>query len=171
MDKHQYRRNYYQSYAVERPKPRRKTKRGRHLLYALLLVVGVGLAARAVLVSPQFKSHVSALSSPSVAKKPPPAPVNQTLMATQINQAITTSNLEVGVSIIDLTDNTRYDYGLGDTEYIAASTTKLLSAGLFLHEVEMGQASLSQWAGRAEERVSQELKGREPQVRSRKKKA
>jgi hypothetical protein len=44
--------------------------------------------------------------------------------------------------------------------------------GLLIEEMRrLGQASLSQWAGRAEERVSQELKGREPQVRSRKKKA
>ena len=65
-------------------------------------------------------------------------------MASQINQVINNSSLEVGVSIIDLTNDQRYDYGLGDTEYIAASTTKLLSAGLFLHDVEAGQYSLNQ---------------------------
>ena len=43
--------------------------------------------------------------------------------------------------------------------------------GLLIEELRcLGQAGMSQWAVRAEERVSQELKTQEPQVRSRKKK-
>ena len=146
MHKHQYRRNYYQSYSAEGPKIRRKAKRARHLFYALVLISGIGFAAKTLVLSPQFKSHVSALSTAAAPAKKP-APVDQTQLAAQINQAISSSNLEVGVSIIDLTNNNRYDYGLGDTEYIAASTTKILSASLFLHDVEAGQANLSQPLG------------------------
>jgi beta-lactamase class A len=145
MHKHQDRRNYYQNYSGESPEPRRKTKRWRRLFYALILVGCVGLAARTALLSPQFKAHVAALSTVTLAKKP--APIDQNQLAAQINQAINSSNLEVGASIIDLTNNQKYDYGLGDTEYLAASTTKLLSASLFLHDVETGQASLSQPLG------------------------
>lgn len=43
--------------------------------------------------------------------------------------------------------------------------------GLLIQEMRrLGQAGMSQWAARAEERVSQELKSQEPPVRSRKKK-
>jgi inosine/xanthosine triphosphate pyrophosphatase family protein len=43
--------------------------------------------------------------------------------------------------------------------------------GLLIEELRrLGHAGLSQWAVRAEERVSQELRAREPQARSRKKK-
>jgi inosine/xanthosine triphosphate pyrophosphatase family protein len=43
--------------------------------------------------------------------------------------------------------------------------------GLLIEEMRrLGHAGMSQWAVRAEERVSQELKGQEPPVRSRKKK-
>ena len=43
--------------------------------------------------------------------------------------------------------------------------------GLLIEEMRrLGHAGMSQWAVRAEERVSQELKSQEPQVRSRKKK-
>ena len=143
MSQYQYQSSYYQSYHTPQPPPRRKAKRGRRVLVVLILLVCVGVAAKALVFSPQSKSHVSALSA--VTKKP--AQINQTQMAAQINQAINSSNLEVGVSIIDLTNNNRYDYGLGDTEYIAASTTKILSASLFLHDVEAGQASLGQPLG------------------------
>ena len=43
--------------------------------------------------------------------------------------------------------------------------------GLLIEEMRrLGHAGMSQWAERAEERVSQELKSQQPQVRSRKKK-
>jgi hypothetical protein len=43
--------------------------------------------------------------------------------------------------------------------------------GLLIEEMRrLGHAGMSQWAERAEERVSQELKSQEPRVRSRKKK-
>jgi hypothetical protein len=43
--------------------------------------------------------------------------------------------------------------------------------GLLIEEMRrLGHAGMSQWAGRAEERVTQELKSQEPQARSRKKK-
>jgi len=43
--------------------------------------------------------------------------------------------------------------------------------GLLIEEMRrLGQAGMSQWAVRAEERVGQELKSQEPQARSRKKK-
>jgi len=65
----------------------------------------------------------------------------------RINQIITGSGLEIGVSITDITNGTQYQYGLSSTDYEAASTTKLLSAVLFLHDAEKRQASLNQPLG------------------------
>lgn len=145
MNKYQYGTTYYGNYSAEKPKPPKRTKRGRRLLYVLILAALIVVAAKELVLSPQSRQHVAALSAAATTKKPPA--INQAQLAGQINQVINGSNLEVGVSIIDLSDNARYDYGLGDTEYIAASTTKLLSASLFLHDVEQGQASLSQPLG------------------------
>jgi beta-lactamase class A len=133
-------------YAASRPKPRRRFKRLSSLLLVVVVVVAGCLAANEYLSSPaRAKASQAGHAAAAAAKKPPP--INQAALAAQVNQDINASNLETGVSIIDLTNNRRYDYGLGDTEYIAASTTKLLSASLFLHDVEQGQASLNQPLG------------------------
>ena len=141
---HRRRRDFQRSYSysAEKPKPRKRIKRGLTLAFVFVAAFLAIFGAKSLLPSMQPRVHGQSLSALVLAKKP--VPINQALMASQINQVINNSNLEVGVSIIDLANGARYDYGLGDTEYIAASTTKLLSASLFLHDVEQGQASLSQ---------------------------
>lgn len=136
------RRDFSQPYAYAKPKPRRRVKR---TILLVLAIITVALAAKATLPKLQSKTHAAGLAAAAVAEKP--APIDQTALAAQVNQDINGSSLEIGVSTIDLTNNMRYDYGLGDTEYIAASTTKLLSASLFLHDVELGKASLGQPLG------------------------
>jgi beta-lactamase class A len=126
----------YQSH--ESPRYRRK-RRWAALLGVTGLVIGA-LLFRLILPTDHAKAH-------SAAPIPKPAVINQAQLAAAVNQAINATNLEVGVSITDLTNGQQYDYGLGDTEYLAASTTKLLSAALFLHQVEQGQASLNQLLG------------------------
>lgn len=137
----------YSNYTPYRPpepppsQPRRHRQgRRKAILVAVLVLVLGGLLVRIVLPTDHAKAHGAV---------PPakPAAVNQAQMADAVNQAIGATSLEVGVSITDLTNDQHYDYGLGDTEYIAASTTKLLSAALFLHQVEQGQASLNQPLG------------------------
>lgn len=145
---HRDRQPVRQRYGDVKPKPRKRLKRGLVLMSLVAVVALLGWMAKMSL--PQKHSALQkpqsvGLAVASVTKKP--TSINQTVMASQINQAINDSSLEIGVSIIDLTNNARYDYGLGDTQYIAASTTKLLSAGLFLHDVELGKASLSQPLG------------------------
>jgi beta-lactamase class A len=147
MHRHQHRdRNRYRGYQADTPVRSHKAKYIRRALYVLLLVICAGVATKTLLLGPQSRLHsAKAAIAAAVVKKP--TPIDQTQLAAQINQAINASDLEVGASIIDITNNARYDYGLGDTEYIAASTTKLLSASLFLHDVEQGQASLGQSLG------------------------
>jgi beta-lactamase class A len=137
-----FRHNYYS--------PKRKTRSRRTFKKFLVVAKVVALLIFIVFVARSFlslQSKVKGVSAASTVAAKAPAAINQTLMTSQINQVISGSNLEIGVSVIDITTGVRYDYGLGDTQYIAASTTKLLSAALFLHDVEQGQASLNQPLG------------------------
>jgi beta-lactamase class A len=147
MRKYQHGTNYYQPASVQDSLSRPPNKRGRRLFRIILVALCVGISVKALsLAATQLKLH-GVVTSTATALANKPAPINQTQLAAQVNQAVAGSNLEVGVSMIDLSNNARYDYGLGDTEYLAASTTKLLSASLFLHDVEAGQASLGQTVG------------------------
>src|SRR6204780_3453169 len=151
LSMHRDRQRLRQGHIKPRPKSHKshkRTKRGLALAAAAIAVVAVVIGKIAMASPPpthSAKPKSTGVALASVAKKP--AAINQTVMASQINQDINASDLETGVSIIDLTNNQRYDYGLGDTQYIAASTTKVLSASLFLHDVELGQDSLSQPLG------------------------
>src|SRR6185503_1210583 len=64
--------------------------------------------------------------------------------------------MEIGVAIYDLNSDKSYHYGVSEP-FIAASTSKLLTASLFLHRVEAGQDSLSEavGAGSAQYELSQ----------------
>jgi beta-lactamase class A len=141
---HRDRQRVRQPYVDQKPKPRNRAKRGLILVLLVAAVAGIWTQRQSF-----WQMHAKAqdvnLAVAALAKKP--AAIDQVALASHINQVINGSSLEIGVSIIDLTDNQRYDYGLGDTEYIAASTTKILSACLFLHDVELGQANLSQPLG------------------------
>ena len=147
---YQYYRGYSPSYGPRTPQPPKKKKSRRRLVLAGLFVSAfvVTVVFKTLSPAPDSKVHGAALVK-TAAHAPIPS-VNQTALAAQVNQAINDNpGLEIGVSIIDTTSNQRYDYGLGNTQYIAASTTKLLSASLFLHDVEAGQASLNQSLGGA----------------------
>ncbi|MEK7152937.1 MAG: serine hydrolase [Patescibacteria group bacterium] len=56
------------------------------------------------------------------------------------------ADLEMSISIVDLQNNDSYHYGDTDS-YMAASISKLLTATLFLHKVELGQATLAEMIG------------------------
>ena len=134
-------------YTKRRPQAYKKSRRGFTLACFFIAAVLAAGAAKTLWPSPDSKVHGAGLLAATASAKKPAA-IDSAILTNQVNQAINNnSGLEIGVSIIDLTDNARYDYGLGDTEYIAASTTKLLSAALFLHDVEAGRASLGQTLG------------------------
>lgn len=140
----QYHQRISPGYPAPKPRPPRsyrKTKLGVTLVSVVAVAALVSWTTETLVPYLQLKVHGAGLTSIMLASKP--APVNQTLLAAQINKVINSSSLEIGVSIIDTTNNTHYNYGLGSTDYIAASTTKLLSATLFLHDVEQGQYNLS----------------------------
>jgi beta-lactamase class A len=136
----QYRQRVSPGYPAPKLKPHRKTKLVITLLSVVVVAAVMSWATETLLPPLQSKAHGAALAGVVPARKP--TPVNRTLLATQINKAINNSSLEIGVSIIDATSDTHYNYGLGSTDYIAASTTKLLSATLFLRDVEQSQYKL-----------------------------
>lgn len=143
-----YYRGSGQPYPARQPQPRRKLRRGLALMTLFAAAVFAAWAVKGLWPDPGSRVHSSALLATASASAQKPPGIDQAALTAQINQAINAnSGIEIGVSIIDLTNNVRYDYGLGDTEYIAASTTKLLSASLFLYDVEQGQASLNQPLG------------------------
>jgi beta-lactamase class A len=69
-------------------------------------------------------------------------PVNDDVMAATINSVISQSSLDISVSITDLDTTKSYHYG-DDASYEAASTTKVLTAVMFLHQVEIGKAKMT----------------------------
>lgn len=78
---------------------------------------------------------------------PPPAPLSTAALATMSNAINTVinnnSDIDMSVSLIDLSDNQAEQYG-DNSAFTAASTTKLITAADFLHEVELGQQSLNE---------------------------
>jgi beta-lactamase class A len=92
-----------------------------------------------------FSSHRQVLGA-RVSASPRPTLSDAAIaqMASQINSVIQANpSMDVGVAIEDLNSGKAYHYGLSDP-FIAASVGKLLTATLFLHEVENGQQSLDQ---------------------------
>jgi beta-lactamase class A len=55
-------------------------------------------------------------------------------------------DLEISVSVIDINNNIQKDYGISDN-FEGASTTKVLSAIVFLHEVENNEQNLDEQLG------------------------
>lgn len=154
-NRQEFRHNYYYSgaprkapvaFPAEPPEVQRKPKRAAVWVFVFVTVLMAVIGFKTLLPSLQSKAHGAGLAAIGFVRQPP---INETPMAAQINQIINNSSLEVGVSIVDITNNRHYQYGLGSTDYEAASTTKLLSAALFLHDVEQGQASLKQPLGRS----------------------
>lgn len=73
----------------------------------------------------------------------PARQIDQVALTDKIQQVLQTySNLDTGVSVTDLSENTVHDYG--DTAaYFAASVSKLIAASDFLSQVENGTYSLN----------------------------
>jgi beta-lactamase class A len=136
--------HYYQPH---RQTPNRKRGASRRFLrYAALILVlffgyhfvrSVGLPY----ASQKIGSSVKAAVSPP---KPVLTPAAAAQMASRINSVIQTyPDVEVGVAIQDLNNGTTYHYGVSNP-FVAASVSKVLTAALFLHQVETGQQTLDE---------------------------
>ncbi len=66
----------------------------------------------------------------------------------EINSIIAAhSDIEVSASLVDLDTGQTYEAGESDVVFKAASTAKLIAAASYLHEVELGTATLDQYIG------------------------
>jgi beta-lactamase class A len=128
-------------------------------LYRKIRKVGVGifilsLVVAGVLGVNRFGSSHSAnaeaettLGAKTDPKPTPPPPIDEAALATAINAIIAKNpGLDIGVSVHDLSNNKSYDYGV-ENPFVGASVSKLLSATLFLKEVENGKYKLTQQIG------------------------
>lgn len=99
--------------------------------------------------------HDGSKTSPALASEQhqntPPKPqlplVDEAALSTELLSIIDARpNLDIGVSIHDLSNNKSYNYGV-DEPFIAASVGKLLTACLYLEHVEKGDYTLDDQLG------------------------
>jgi len=128
-----------------------KRQRKRKLLRALLfLSLAIGLFYHFVGL-PGSSSHPGYSSSKKItAANTMPVLISQAqsdTMAAHINAVIAAHpELDIGVAVQNLNDGKTYQYG-ENQPFIAASISKVLTAVLFLHQVENGNASLTDTLG------------------------
>lgn len=108
------------------------------------LLVGAGLIISTGIYRLTFSDHAQASTTPppsSVAKTTQPL-INTSSLGPAMNSIISNyPGLQIGVSVINLNTGEKFNYGVQDP-YIGASVSKLITASLYLHNVEDGNASL-----------------------------
>ncbi len=106
--------------------------------FKLMVVVGcLLLLGAAYIFAPQKPHSVAAHSQNQTAT------FNYSAMDNTIPNLISANpNIDISVAYINLQSGTTRHYGLNDV-FVAASTAKVLTATAFLHQVEQGNASLS----------------------------
>jgi beta-lactamase class A len=112
----------------------------------------LGMAGFLLLVPHPGEPRTLGISAqqPQEEKQPVTEPLKQldhTAMANDINSVINKyPSMDIGVSWVDIKSGESGDYGV-QVPFVAASTAKLLTATAFLHEVENGNAALSDKVG------------------------
>lgn len=132
-----YRRDPRINYRVERGAS--KQPRLMRMALAACFVV-LALAAVSIPSGKSDKQPEAVVAAAQTVKQPDP--IDEQKLAAAINGVIAQNpRLDIGVSVTDLATNKSYTYGV-DQPFIAASVGKLLSASLYLHQVEAGQRGL-----------------------------
>ena len=109
-----------------------------------LLVLGVLLGYHIDNTPVKAKAESAATSANAVAT-PTPAVESYPTLAADMNAAIAASpSLSGSATFIDLATGKEYDAGNYTQNYEAASTSKLVAVFDYLHQVELGKASLTQ---------------------------
>jgi beta-lactamase class A len=135
-----------------RPVPSKNFKKtGRRRVYrralSLLILVAFMVLAYHFLRDYNFSLNpLHKVAAAKVAASSPPvlSPSQQNQMAQQINAVIQANpSMDIGVAVEDLNSGKFYHYGISNP-FVAASVAKLITATLFLHEVENGQQTMDQ---------------------------
>jgi beta-lactamase class A len=157
MDPKQPGRPYYNYYTNQRPLkptmnvPKKPHKhRLRRIVIALIVIVLVVFVVDHFL--PKTKSSLNRVVSKTITHRAAPKPTPSNLisnaklsaMGNTINNIISQNNgIDISVNLIDLNTKQTEHYGTNEA-FTAASTTKVITAAYFLHEVEAGKQSLSE---------------------------
>jgi beta-lactamase class A len=157
---YQYAYNDFSNRNSNSPKKKLRKRDGRRRQLwpmLLLLLVLVGLALLLTLKPGKSKPPVVAKVIPAktvthttkdVEAVPIAASIDDAKISTMndaINSVIQSNGgVDISVSLIDLSDNNQLIHYGDPSSFTAASTTKIITAADFLHQVELGQASLSQ---------------------------
>ncbi|CAN5441385.1 hypothetical protein BH10PAT3_BH10PAT3_1250 [soil metagenome] len=106
----------------------------------MLIAGGISLMRKNVTPQTAFKSIQHAAVPKANAT---PIPISTNDLTNRLDSiADQHSNLDIGVSVIELGSGQTYEYG-DKLPYYGASTTKVLVAAMYLHEVETGKRKLS----------------------------
>lgn len=137
------------------PKKPRPTFSIRKLAFIFILLFTVLFFAKAV-IAHSSKSSSSNDSTPSAHQEPPKRQVNTSSLAASLTQITSQYPYNTSVSVIDLNSGT--SIRSGDTyPFIAASTTKILTALAYFTAVEQGKTGLDDKLGGATAKKQLEL--------------
>jgi beta-lactamase class A len=113
----------------------------------LAIIVGLGVLVASSSLSRATSSAIDFVhdkTGESAVAKTAQSSKASTLESDLENIIAANTNSEVSVTAIDLDNNQTYNAGESSTVFKAASTTKVLAAVDYLHEVEQGNATLTQ---------------------------
>ena len=137
----------YQPISRRPSEPKKPRHKGRRRLLTLSVLIALCVFGYFKITNSQDKSATNETPKPApvVKTKVTATPIPATAWSdveAQVNAAIVANpDLNIGVSIIDSKTNTKVDYGSQEA-YAGASTTKVLTAAAFLHQVEQGKYTL-----------------------------
>lgn len=142
----------YRTYQPVYNRPRQnkrppKKHRGRRLIVLVSMVV-IGLLGYKLITEDSNKSNATEqpTKQQTVRKKVEAVPISDNTwndMKTKVDAIIAANPaINIGVSVIDDKTGVKQDYGLQEP-YHGASTTKVLTAAAFLHQVEQGKYTLN----------------------------
>lgn len=136
----------YRNYQPYKPNkhPRRSSHKG---LFAIFLIGLFAFGGTMLVKSLSQKEETSQANSTSKKETIVKAEAISTSTWNQLSQEINAliaanPQLDISVAVIDVRTNTKGNYGIQDN-FAGASTTKVLTAAAYLHDVETNQASLT----------------------------
>ncbi|HVO86349.1 MAG TPA: serine hydrolase [Candidatus Binatia bacterium] len=125
---------------LEQPPYQQPRRAGRTFKRLVTLLVLILIAFSVYRLTYDNSSRVKALPS----DKTTASLTSLSSMGSKINSIINANpTVDISVSVIDLTNNQSYNYGL-NVPFVAASTSKLITAADFLHQVETGSETLDE---------------------------
>lgn len=141
-------RNYQPRY-----QPKQKPRKSKKSIFIIFLLVVVFFSGK-IMLSKKNENHKKTESASTnttkakpIIKADPIATSTWNNLSVAVNDIINQNpGLDISVAVIDIGTNTKANYGIQDN-FAGASTTKVLTAATYLHEVEQDNRSLTQKVG------------------------